>query len=138
MFPNKEDPLKEKFTLRQIAYARSGDKGNNSNIGVIAYTEAGYEFLQKYLTSQKVECFFKPLGIESVTRYELPNLIALNFILKGALGGGGSRSLRIDSQGKALGQAILEMPLNVLIKNGESYNIHEMERPTMEPLQNGR
>lgn len=99
--------------LRRIAYARSGDKGANSNIGVIAYTAAGYEFLQKYLTQDKVEKYFKRLGVTSVIRYELPNLGALNFILRDALDGGGSRSLRIDSQGKALGQAILEMPVPI-------------------------
>jgi hypothetical protein len=120
--------VEETITLNQIAYARSGDKGNNSNIGVIAYTEIGYQFLLEHLTAQKVEFFFKPLGIESVARYELPNLLALNFFLKGALGGGGSRSLRIDSQGKALGQAILEMPLALLSENYKQYNIHGMER----------
>jgi hypothetical protein len=104
---------KESIPLRQIAYARSGDKGNNSNIGVIAYTHEGYDYLVNYLTPKRVEEFFKSLGIKSIKRYELPNLWALNFVLFGALGGGGSRSLRIDSQGKALGQAILEMNIQV-------------------------
>lgn len=99
--------------LNRVAYARSGDKGNNSNIGVIAYTPVGYHFLAEYLTSARVEAFFKPLGVKSVIRYELPNLLALNFVLIGALAGGASRSLRIDTQGKALGQAILEMPLEI-------------------------
>ena|ERR1700722_2555830 len=97
--------------LRKIAHARSGDKGNNANIGVIAYTSAGYSFLAAYLTAKRVHEFFRPLGTQSVERFELPNLEALNFILKGALAGGGSCSLHIDSQGKALGQAILEMPI---------------------------
>ena len=114
--------------LGRIAYARSGDKGNNSNIGVIAYTEAGYQFLLKHLTAEKVEVFFKPLGTESVTKYELPNLLAFNFVLKGALGGGGSRSLRIDSQGKALGQAILEMPLNRISNEWDASSLATMER----------
>ncbi len=99
--------------LRDIAYARSGDKGSSANIGVIAYTPTNYEFLKNNLSADKVEAYFKPLGVGKVIRYELPNLGALNFILPNALAGGGSRSLRIDAQGKALGQALLEMQLNV-------------------------
>ena len=99
--------------LRQIAYARSGDKGSSANIGVIAYTSEGYQFLQKYLTADKVDAYFKPLGVTSTMRYELPNLEALNFVLSNVLEGGGSRSLRIDSQGKALGQALLEMLVEI-------------------------
>lgn len=99
--------------LRQIAYARSGDKGSNSNIGVIAYQQSGYEFLKEYLTFNRVHDFFKSMGPTRTLRYELPNLGALNFVLEGILDGGGSCSLRIDSQGKALGQAILEMPIEV-------------------------
>lgn len=118
----------EILKLSRIAYARSGDKGNNSNIGVIAYTEKGYQFLLKNLTGDKVKQFFQPLEPELVTCYELPNLLALNFVLKGILGGGGSRSLRIDAQGKALGQAILEMPLSVLIKEADTIDWKEMER----------
>lgn len=120
--------MEEKLTLSRIAYARSGDKGNNSNIGVMAYTEAGYRFLREYLTDQIVDTYFKPLGGTSTVRYELPNLWALNFILKGALGGGGSRSLRIDAQGKALGQAILQMPLELLTPDYQQHNLQEMER----------
>lgn len=102
--------------LREIAYARSGDKGNSSNIGVIAYTEEGFDFLKEALTSEKVQQFFAPLGVKKTVRYEMPNLNAFNFILQDALGGGGSLSLRIDSQGKALGQVILEMPLEIPVK----------------------
>lgn len=99
--------------LRKIAYARSGDKGSTANIGVIAYTSAGFEFLKQHLTAEKVEQFFKPMGVTSVKRYELPNLEAFNFVLTDILAGGGSRSLRIDAQGKALGQVLLEMELEV-------------------------
>jgi hypothetical protein len=102
-----------KIPLYYIAYARSGDKGSNANIGVIARSENAYLFLKEYLTSEKVEKFFFRLKIREVQRYELPNLGALNFILKGALAGGGSLSLRTDAQGKALGQAILEMPIEI-------------------------
>lgn len=115
-------------TLSRIAYSRSGDKGNNANIGVIAYTQAGYAFLQQFLTAQIVDTYFKPLGTTSAIRYELPNLWALNFILKDALAGGGSRSLRIDSQGKALGQAILLMPLHILTPDYYNYDLIAMER----------
>src|SRR5215510_2631681 len=97
--------------LGDIAHARSGDKGSSANIGVIAYTTTGYSFLQHALTEECVAEYFKPLGPTKVTRYELPNLEALNFLLEGILAGGGSRSLRVDAQGKALGQAILEMEL---------------------------
>lgn len=99
--------------LKKIAYARSGDKGSGANIGVIAYTPEGYHFLREFLTSEIVKAYFNQLGVTSVTRYELPNLEALNFVLHDILNGGGSRSLRIDAQGKALGQVLLEMPIQV-------------------------
>lgn len=106
--------------LSTIAYARSGDKGSSSNIGVIAYTPSGYQFLIENLTTSKVVDFFQLVGLCQVIRYELPRLGALNFVLKGILDGAGSDSLRIDSQGKALGQALLEMELDIpkeLIRN---------------------
>ena len=99
--------------LYAIAHARSGDKGSSSNIGVIAYNKEGYEFLEKSLDEGKVAQFFTALKPISVKRYKLPNLMAFNFILEGVLEGGGSRSLRLDAQGKALGQAILEMPMTL-------------------------
>lgn len=99
--------------LSALAHARSGDKGSSSNIGVIAYTKKGYDYLEKYLDAQKVAQFFLGITPKKVKRYELPNLLALNFMLEGVLDGGGSRSLRIDAQGKALGQAILEMPITI-------------------------
>jgi hypothetical protein len=102
----------QQILLREIAYARSGDKGCHANIGVIAYTAAGYAFLQKELSADRVQAYFQPLGVISTLRYELPNLLAFNFVLKGVLGEGGSRSLRTDAQGKALGQILLEMTLS--------------------------
>ena len=105
--------ITETVHLREIAYARSGDKGSHANIGVIAYCQEGYEFLKEHLTAEEVGHFFRHLGVEETIRYELPNIGALNFILKGALEGGGSRSLRVDAQGKALGQALLEMEIQV-------------------------
>ncbi|SCA63383.1 Uncharacterized protein SCG7109_AN_00200 [Chlamydiales bacterium SCGC AG-110-M15] len=103
----------ETVSLREIAYARSGDKGSNANVGVIAYTSEGFAFLESELTADCVAKFFAPLEVESVERFELPNLSALNFVLKGVLAGGGSSSLRVDSQGKTLGQALLEMPIKI-------------------------
>lgn len=97
--------------LGDIAFARSGDKGRSVNVAVFARDTKTYPLLVRCLTTDVVESYFRPLGIESVTRYEVPNLEALNFVLSGVLGKGGSRSLRIDSQGKALGQAILELEL---------------------------
>lgn len=105
--------MKETVFLREIAYARSGDKGSNANIGIIARTEEAYAFLLRELTAERVEIYFSNLGASSVERFELANLGALNFLLKGVLAGGGSSSLRIDSQGKTLGQALLEMPLEI-------------------------
>lgn len=105
--------MKEIIRLRKIAYARSGDKGSNSNIGVIAYTEEGYQYLKEYLTVERVSQFFESLHSKNVIRYEMPNLWALNFILQDVLDGGGARSLRFDAQGKSLGQALLEMPITI-------------------------
>jgi hypothetical protein len=91
-----------------LARARSGDKGTGSNIGVIARRPENYEFLRDWLTADRVEEFFREMEFEEVIRYELPNLGALNFVLKGIL----SSPLWIDAQGKALGQMLLEMPLS--------------------------
>ena len=99
------------ISLREIAFARSGDKGNSANIAVFARTAGAYVWLRKNLTATRVEEYFRPLGVGTVVRYDVPNLEALNFILPHVLGGGGSRSLRIDAQGKTLGMALLEMPV---------------------------
>ncbi|HRK30545.1 MAG TPA: hypothetical protein PLD59_05655 [Tepidisphaeraceae bacterium] len=99
----------QQIRLGEVAYARSGDKGSGENIGLLAHTQAGYDFLVANLTAEKVHEFFKPYGPTKTVRYELPNLLALNFVLSDVLDGGGSVSLRIDAQGKAMGQALLEM-----------------------------
>lgn len=106
-----------RIRLGEIAYARSGDKGSSANVGVIARAPGGFEFLRGVLSAARVETYFKPLGVGQVVRYEMPNLGAFNFILPGALSGGASRSLRIDAQGKTLGQAILEMELGISAKD---------------------
>lgn len=94
-------------TLSQIACVRSGDKGTGSNVGVISRTPAAYERLRRELTVERIQAFYAPQGVESVERFELPNLGALNFLLHGVL----RNSLRTDVQGKALAQALLEFPL---------------------------
>src|SRR3954468_2871223 len=95
--------------LREIAFARSGDKGNSANVAVFGRTPSAYAWLRENLTAKRVEESFRPLGVGQVVRYDVPNLEALNFVLPEILGGGGSRSLRIDAQGKTLGMALLEM-----------------------------
>lgn len=95
--------------LRQIAFARSGDKGNSANIAVFGRTPEAYLWLRDNLSARVVEAYFQPLGVGPVVRYDVPNLEALNFVLPHVLGGGGARSLRVDSQGKTLGMALLEM-----------------------------
>ncbi len=102
--------------LYDIACARSGDKGTSANIGVIARSVDWWEFLRTWLSAERVASYFSPLGIESVERFELPNLNALNFVLRGAL----RRSLRTDAQGKALGQLLLEMQLPTDARNNRS------------------
>ena len=97
--------------LREIAHARSGDKGSHANIGVIAHTQAGFEYLGGVLTEARVAQYFLPLRPRQVERFELPGIRAYNFVLSNVLDGGASRSLRIDSQGKLLGLALLEMEL---------------------------
>ena len=106
--------------LRDIAYARSGDKGSSANVAVFGRTPAAYRWLREHLTAEVVENHFKPLGVGAVTRYDVPNLEALNFVLPGILAGGGSRSLRIDAQGKTLGMALLELPVAAPAGLGDS------------------
>ena len=97
--------------LGQVASARSGDKGNHANIGVIANSDRDYAFLREALTAERVAEFFRGLGASRVERFELPKVGALNFLLYDALAGGASQSLRIDTQGKLLGTAILKLEL---------------------------
>lgn len=97
----------QRQVLRDIALARSGDKGTGANVGIIARQPADYEFLRNWLTMERVAEFFAADGVESVTRYELPNLYAFNFLLHGIL----RQNLKTDAQGKALGQRLLELPL---------------------------
>ena len=109
--------------LSTIAHGRSGDKGNHANVAVIAYTPAGYAWLRRHLTADMVGEYFRPLGPARAVRYEAPNLLAVNFVLYDVLAGGASRSLRIDSQGKTLALALLQMPI------ARPDNLEDMLRP---------
>ncbi|NIR47398.1 hypothetical protein GWO43_02860 [candidate division KSB1 bacterium] len=103
----------KRIQLRQIAHARSGDKGDSSNVGLLANNKEAYEIIKKEVTAERVKEHFKSLVKGNVERYELPNLLGLNFILRNSLGGGGSESLRNDAQGKTHGQALLLMEIEV-------------------------
>ena len=99
--------------LREVAHARSGDKGDTSNVGVIAYDEADFPLLQEQVTSERVKALYGGLVLGDVTRYELPNLGALNFVLRQALHGGVTVSLALDPHGKTRSSAILDLPIVV-------------------------
>jgi hypothetical protein len=99
--------------LGTIAYARSGDKGDHANIGVAARSPDAYAFLRETLSAKRVKAFYQDLVKGGVVRYELPNLLAFNFMLHNALGGGGTLSLRVDHQGKTLAQGLLMMEIDV-------------------------
>jgi len=98
-----------KVPLSQLAHTRSGDKGDTCNVGVIALREEDYPILAREVTAERVKRHFGEMVRGEVERFELPNLGALNFLLHGALGGGGTVSLRIDAQGKTFGAALLAM-----------------------------
>ncbi|PID03860.1 MULTISPECIES: hypothetical protein [unclassified Sporosarcina] len=102
-----------KILLRDIAQARSGDKGNTVNIGLFAPSRELYEIFDQQVTAEKVKEHFQELIAGEVIRYEVPTINAYNFILTGALNGGGSRSIRIDSLGKCFGANLLRMEIEV-------------------------
>ena len=102
-----------KVQLREVAFARSGDKGDTANVGLIAYTESAYPVLVEEVTERRVKEHFRGVCHGEVERYELPNLRALNFLLHRALDGGGTRSLMRDAQGKTFSTALLRMEIDV-------------------------
>ncbi|SQI35685.1 Uncharacterised protein [Leminorella richardii] len=97
--------------LREIAHSRTGDKGNTSNISVIAYSMDDYEKLKSAVTAEKVKAYFSDIVKGEVVRYELPAIGALNFVMYGALGGGVTRSLALDMHGKGLSSAMMNMDI---------------------------
>lgn len=99
--------------LREVAIARSGDKGDTANVGVIAMTDEVYTALVQQLTADDVKQYFSSVCAGPVERFELPNLKALNFLLHESLGGGGTVSLMLDAQGKTFGAAILGMEIDL-------------------------
>ena len=99
--------------LREFAHARTGDKGNISQISVIAREPGDYGLLAEHVTADCVQAHLAPTGAERVDRYELPGLGALNFVLHGALSGGVTRSLALDAHGKCLGAVLLELEVPV-------------------------
>ena len=106
--------------LRELAHTRTGDKGDTSQISIIAYEEGDYAFLAEHVTAERVRVHFASIVMGEVTRYELPGLGALNFVMSQALAGGVTRSLSLDAHGKCLGSVLLEL------------EIPDKQRPTRE------
>lgn len=97
--------------LRALAHSRTGDKGNTSNISLIAYDPADYGRLEAHVTAERVQVHFREIVTGQVVRYALPRIGALNFVMTGALGGGVTRSLALDAHGKGLGSALLDLKI---------------------------
>ena len=97
--------------LREIAHSWTGDKGNTSNISVIAYDKSHYPLLREQVTAERIKALFAGIVEGDVVRYELPNISALNFVMHKALRGGVTRSLALDAHGKGLSSALLDMDL---------------------------
>ena len=111
-----------KVQLTKLAHARSGDKGDTANIGLIALSDELYPILVREVTAQRVKQHFKGICHGEVERFELPNLGALNFLLHESLGGGGTLSLMTDAQGKTFSTALLRMEIEVTEQ--EAANLH--------------
>ncbi|MGA2128978.1 MAG: hypothetical protein ABSG76_22840 [Xanthobacteraceae bacterium] len=111
--PPPDNPADTTLPLLALAVGRSGDKGNSANIGIIARRPEFLPWLRAALTSQAVKNFFAHTGVAAVERFEVPGIHALNFVLHDALGGGGVASLRIDPQGKAFAQMLMDLPVPV-------------------------
>ena len=102
-----------KVRLYEVAQARSGDKGDASNVGLIARTPEIWQLLREQATQERVQEHFREVCRGGVERFEVPNLLAFNFILKDSLGGGGTESLKTDAQGKTHAQGLLEMEVEI-------------------------
>ncbi len=99
--------------LREIAHSRAGDKGDVSNVSLIAYDRADYEVIRREVTAERVKEHFKDIVNGEVARYELPKINALNFVMQRALAGGVTRSLRMDLHGKSLSSLLLAMEIEI-------------------------
>ena len=102
-----------RIPLARIAHARSGDKADWVDFGLFAWNEAGYRIIEREVTAAKVQAHFAPWLPGQVDAWPLPNILALKFVLHGALQGGGARNLRLDNLGKAMGAALLRMEISV-------------------------
>lgn len=98
-----------KYLLKELAHARSGDKGNISNICLYARDHKDYDLLTEQVTAEKVKKHFQGIVLGEVVRYELPSLHGFNFVMKEALGGGATQSMRLDTLGKTMASALLRM-----------------------------
>ena len=112
-----------RIELLQLAHARSGDKGDTANVGLIALKDEFYPLLVREVTAAKVKDHFGEIVKGEVERFELPNLSALNFLLHESLGGGGTLSLMTDAQGKTFSTALLRMEINVRTKEAEELGL---------------
>ncbi|HLN64370.1 MAG TPA: hypothetical protein VK464_22855 [Symbiobacteriaceae bacterium] len=105
--------MTRKVRLLDICHARSGDKGDASDISLFANDEAAWNLIRRYVTRERVESYFRPVAKGPVDRWEVPNVQALKFLVHGALGGGAPRSLRSDNLGKTFAAALLRMEIDV-------------------------
>jgi hypothetical protein len=101
-----------RIKLREIAHARAGDKGNTSNVSLIAFDPRDYPILREQVTAERVKAWFGPLVEGEVERYEVPGLAALNFVMRGALAGGVTRSIAVDPHGKSRSSLLLELAID--------------------------
>jgi hypothetical protein len=112
-----------KLTLLKLAHARSGDKGDTANVGLIALRAEFYPILVREVTSDRVKKHFEGICKGNVERFELPNLGALNFLLHESLGGGGTLSLMTDAQGKTLSTALLRLEIEISNEEAQAFNL---------------
>jgi len=112
-----------KIELLKLAHARSGDKGDTANVGVIALREEYYPLIVSEVTAERVKEHFGPIVKGDVERFELPNLHALNFLLHESLGGGGTLSLMTDAQGKTFSTALLRLHIDVPDEDARRWNV---------------
>jgi hypothetical protein len=112
-----------KVQLVKLAHARSGDKGDTANVGLIAFSDEVYSILVREVTAARVKEHFKGICKGDVERFELPNLGALNFLLHHSLGGGGTLSLMTDAQGKTFSTALLRMTIDVPDEEAQTLNL---------------